>query len=211
MKHKHPITYLALSVLVRKGVRMNARSGERLLLSLFFVWMIATAAEIRADGHRKLGQFDTFGYEEQRGGRNGHGDGAFGTLAAWLLGIANFTVAVSIVLKTSAKMISPGNDLRKRIERFNIRQKKYFMQLHYWLNPLAIVVAIFHFAGSKCASTLFPELGLAGMLLIFILGLMITLKLAPAPMRRLAFQFHTSPVFLIAILSILLIGHSMID
>jgi hypothetical protein len=36
-------------------------------------------------------------------------------------------------------------------------------------------------------------------------------KISPAFMRKTIFRLHTSPIVLIAIFSILMIGHSMVD
>ena len=70
------------------------------------------------------------------------------------------------------------------------------MKLHYWLNPVAIGVAIIHFLSTECKATAIPELGLGVMLLICILGLLVTFRLSPASMRKAIFRFHTSPILL---------------
>lgn len=165
-----------------------------------------------ADGHRESRHSSGGGYnnEETAYREDGGGSGS-GQIAGWLLGIANFPVALSILLKTFGKVVSPDSSLKETLKKINLRQKKYLMDLHYWLNPVAVGVAIFHFVVAECRSTFFPELGLIVMLLIFILGLMITFKLAPQSMSRAVLKLHTSPISLTVVLSILLIGHSMVD
>lgn len=100
--------------------------------------------------------------------------------------------------------------LKERTKQLNLRQKKYLMKLHYWVNPLAIGVAIAHFWSSACRTTAMPELGMIAMLIISVLGLMMTLRLSPPSMRGIVFKLHTSPLITILILSFLLIGHSVI-
>ena len=136
---------------------------------------------------------------------------ASGVIAAWLFGIANFPVVVSILLRASAKAIQSDLQLRDTLRRMNLRQKKFLMKLHYWLNPIAAGAAIFHFSHSECKSTFFPELGLGAMLVIILLGLLMIFRLSPAAARKPISQFHTSPILLAVVISILLIGHSMVD
>jgi hypothetical protein len=65
---------------------------------------------------------------------------------AWLFGIANFPVGLSILLITSAKAMQSRVGVKEAIKGINLRQKKHLMGLHYWVNPLAIAVAILHFS-----------------------------------------------------------------
>jgi len=118
---------------------------------------------------------------------------------------------LSILLKGLGKALSPSLSLQEILKQTNRRQKQYLMNLHYWLNPVAIAAAIFHFSLAECPSTFIPELGLGAMLLVFLFGLMVTFKLSPASVRKTVFKFHTSPVSFVVVISILLIGHSMID
>ncbi len=143
--------------------------------------------------------------------REARGDGASGAIAALLLGIANSPVVLSLLLKASAKIMRSRINTRETIRKFNLRQKKSLMWLHYWINPLAIGVAILHFSSSECRSTAFPEIGLIAMTLISALGLLMTFRLSPASISKAVFRLHTNPVLTAAVLSILLIGHLMID
>jgi hypothetical protein len=174
--------------------------------------IVAAVAQGFADGHRESRHSSEASYySEQTAYREDGGDSGSGIVAGWLFGIANFPVALSILLKAFGKMAPPNSSIKETLKKTNVQQKKYLMNLHYWLNPLAAGVAIFHFVVAECRSTFFPELGLIVMLLIFILGLMITFKLAPQSMSRTVFKLHTSPISLTVVLSILLIGHAMVD
>jgi hypothetical protein len=137
--------------------------------------------------------------------------GASGQMAAWLLGIANFPVVLSIILKTCIKVIPQSSNLKETFGQMNRRQKARLMKLHYWLNPIAVMVAIIHFSFTQCETTVMPEIGLGAMLLICVLGIMVTFKWSPASLRKVVLGFHTSSISLLAIISILLFGHSMVD
>jgi hypothetical protein len=132
-------------------------------------------------------------------------------MAAWLFGIANFPAALSIILKTCAKFLSPASNIKDPITRFNRQQKKYLMKHHYWLNPVALGIALTHFLLSTCRSTAMPEWGLLIMLATVLLGLTMKFKLSPASMRQRVYRFHTNPAVLIVAISILLIGHTIAD
>lgn len=146
------------------------------------------------------------------GSRNkDHGNETTGEFAAWIFGVANFPVALSIVLKAFARLVPTRLKLRDALMQFNRRQKKYLIRLHYGLNPIAFGTALTHFQLSTCRSTVLPEWGLGIMAVIALLGVTMKFKLSPAAMRQGIFRFHTSPVLLIAAVSILLIGHSIVD
>jgi hypothetical protein len=147
--------------------------------------------------------------KDDNGKKGDHGNETTGEFAAWIFGIANFPVALSIILKTCAKFIPPGLNLKDPITRFNRQQKKYLMKLHYWLNPIALGIALTHFLLSTCKSTAMPEWGLVIMVATVLLGLMMKFKLSPASMRQRVYKFHTSPALFIAAISVLLIGHTI--
>jgi hypothetical protein len=186
-------------------MRSNSARLISLVLLLLCVSVSISSGQIVAhEPDRESGNHDQAVHE-------GRGDGVSGTVAAWLLGIANFPVALSLLLKTSAKVMRSRVDIKEAIKRFNLRQKKRLMGLHYWINPLAVGFAILHFSSSECRSTVFPELGLVAMIFISALGLLMTFRLSPAFMSKAVFRLHTSPVLLGAVLSILLVGHMIID
>ena len=182
----------------------------RKLCSWIILCLALTAATLSyAHGHRESGSHHDKGYGQAAGTEEKDGE-ASGQIAAWFFGIANFPVALSILLKASGKTMAPGSNFRKTMELANNRQKRYLMWLHYWLNPVAAAVAIFHFSALECKSTFIPELGFGLMLLIILLGLMMAFRWSPAPIRKAVYRLHTSPVSLAAAISILTIGHLMI-
>jgi hypothetical protein len=196
-----------------KGVTgiMNSRLRKAGLLIVLICCLVLTAvAPSFSVGYRESRHHSGKGYEQAEGREEGVG-GASGQIAAWFFGIANFPVVLSIILKACGKMTPQSSNLREAIGRLNRQQKRYLMKLHYWLNPVAVGVAIVHFLSTKCEATAIPEIGLGAMFLVCILGIMVTFKWSPAFMRKAIFRFHTSSIALLAIISILLIGHSMVD
>jgi hypothetical protein len=180
-------------------------------LSLWIVLFMALAASVNGYAHTHRESLSPEGriFQHGRGGEEAGGE-ATGLIAAWLFGIANFPVVLSIVLKTGRKLLPSESSLGKITEQTNRRQKRLLMKLHYWLNPIAAGVAILHLSIAECNSTLMPELGLGVMIFIIILGLMMTFRLSPSSMRKAIFRLHTSPVSLMAAILILIIGHAMI-
>jgi hypothetical protein len=190
---------------------MDSRPRKTGIIIVSICFLIWTAIALSyTDEHRESRPHYGRGYEPAEGRAEGAA-GASGQIAAWLLGIANFPVVLSILLKTCGKVIPQRSSLKEAVGQMNRRQKRYLMKLHYWLNPVAVGVAIIHFLSTKCEATTIPEIGLGVMLLVCILGAMVTFRWSPASIRKTIFRFHTSPISLLAGISILLIGHSMVD
>ncbi len=187
-------------------VRLLSKPQVSMLLLLMFLCMLVLDLPLFA--HADEG-FDRRGSHNME--RPDHEGGELGGLAALLFGTANFPVVLSILLKTLARLLPDGMGIREKIKRANVFQKKYLMNLHYWINPLAFGVAIAHFWSSECRSTAMPEMGMGAMLIVSVLGLMMTLRLSPPSMRKLVFKLHTSPIVAIVVFSFLLIGHSVIE
>jgi hypothetical protein len=177
--------------------------GLCLLLCMFVFNAFADQDEFVRHGRQMGGRMNA--------GNQDHEGGESGGLAALLFGVANFPVVLSMLLKASASMLPDRVSVRDRIRKINLRQKKYLMNLHYWVNPLALGVAIAHFWSSECRSTAMPEFGMGAMLFVCILGLMMTFKFSPPSMRRVVFRLHTSPIVTILVFCFLMIGHSAIE
>jgi hypothetical protein len=181
-----------------------------LLIALTCCLILTAVAPNIANAHQESTRHSGKGYEQAEGREEGIG-GASGQIAALLLGIANFPVVLSILLKACGKVTPQSSNFKEAVSQINRRQKRSLLKLHYWLNPIAVGVAIIHFLSTKCEATAIPEIGLGVMLLVCILGIMVTFKWSPASMQKTIFRFHTSSISLLAIISILLIGHSMVD
>lgn len=179
-------------------------------MGMLLCFLLASPNPALSDDHGKWKWHQGNVYEH--GFKNeDQGNEATGEIGAWMFGVANFPVALSIILKTIAKMIPGRQNVKEVLVKFNRQQKKYLMKVHFWLNPVALGIALTHFSLSTCRSTAFPEWGFGIMLVTVLLGLMMKFKLCPARMRQNVFRFHTSPILLIVAVSILLIGHSIAD
>jgi hypothetical protein len=204
------VSVLAVCHLQEKGlfmIRFHPKQLVPICLLLLTLCMLPLNVSLFADPGERLNNHEL----RDGGGMRDHRGGEVGALAALLFGIANFPVILSILLKTMARLLPDRMRLKERIKQLNLCQKKYLMNLHYWVNPLAFGIAIAHFWSSECRSTAMPELGMGAMLVVSILGIMMTLKLSPPAMRRVVFRLHTSPIITILVFSSLLIGHSVID
>jgi hypothetical protein len=150
-------------------------------------------------------------YASRGHGGDDKGNEFTGQSAAWIFGAANLPVALSLLLKGALAFAPVSPKTNERFRRFNQLQKKHLMRFHYWLNPLAAIVALVHFTFSTCRSSSLPEWGLAGAACLVLLGMAMKFKVSPKNMRKAAYRIHTSPVPLGLVLVILLIGHGIVD
>jgi hypothetical protein len=166
-----------------------------------------------ADDHhrgRSSGKVDSM-FKQFSPGRHDEGNEATGQAAAWLFGIANVGIATSLLAKGVVRYAPMADQTRDRIKRMNQKQKRYLMPLHYFLNPVALSLALTHFIMSSCRSTVLPEWGLVLMASFIGVGIMVKFKMCPMALRRGIYRIHTSPLPLAALLTILFIGHSIVD
>lgn len=134
-----------------------------------------------------------------------------GQMAAWLWAGANLTVVLSILIKSVNRYIPLKPEVKSAFSRFNARQKKYLMWSHYYLNPLILCVALLHWLLSRCPSTSLPEWGLLMMSVLTLLGIAVKFKLLPVALKGRVYKWHTQPLFFIALIAVLVLGHSIVD
>lgn len=139
------------------------------------------------------------------------GDETTGQTAAWLLGAANLTIALSILIKWTKALVPLKPQTENTLNTFNATQKKYLRPLHYYLNPLIFCVALAHWLLSRCKSTSIPEWGLFMMGTIILLGIALKFKLSPKSLRGDIYKWHTQPVLFVGLILVLLTGHLMMD
>lgn len=186
------------------------------LVGLFSVLLLVAMAGFdgsapRADddhGPRRIG-FHLKADQKDRGGKD-HGNETTGEIAAWLFGIANVTVALSLLSRV-AGAVAGSEPLKSAIKQFNRRQKKLLLPLHYVLNPIAVLTAALHFSLSSCRSTNLPEWTLLGLLTLVALGLAIKFKWAPRTLRPRFYALHTHPLLVTTAFLLLFIGHQLMD
>jgi hypothetical protein len=85
------------------------------------------------------------------------------------------------------------------------------MVLHTTLNPLILGVALTHYALSRCSSTSLPEWGLLIMGVIVLLGITLKFKLCPKELLSNVHRLHTQPALLMFFVSMLFVGHMIVD
>jgi len=134
-----------------------------------------------------------------------------GQMAAWLLLVANFPVALSLLIKGTNRFGSLRAEIKKTLEDLNRTQQKVLMWLHYYLNPAMLIIAIWHWLTSRCESSALPELGLIVMAAVVVLGILIKFKLSPKGFRKHIYLIHTQPLIFLAIFLVLTAGHLIMD
>ncbi len=134
-----------------------------------------------------------------------------GQMAAWFLGGANLTIVLSILIKWMNRFLPLKSEMKSLLIRLNARQKKLLMWSHYYLNPLILGVALLHWLLSRCPSTALPEWGLLMMGTLTLLGITLKFKLCPGTLRGKLFKWHTQPALFIALIVVLVVGHSIVD
>ncbi|HBZ55598.1 MAG TPA: hypothetical protein DEO88_09345 [Syntrophobacteraceae bacterium] len=182
-----------------------------LLLAGFLV--LASVSIASADHDHKAWQKgwgkDSFSLGKHRGGDKGNE--FTGQTAGWIFAAANLPVALSLLLKGAASFVPLAPESRDSLKRFNQRQKKHLMRFHYILNPVAAIMALVHFSLSSCRSSALPEWGLVGTASLVLLGMAMKFKISPVRMRKTVYQIHTNPISAGLVLTVLLIGHSIVD
>ena len=139
------------------------------------------------------------------------GNETAGQIAAWLLFAANLPVIISIVIKGANRFIPLSANIKGYLTRFNRFQKKHLMFFHYYLNPVILGVACWHYISSRCISTSLPEWGLLFIVTFITCGILIKFKLCPKAIRKRVYQIHTQPVIFISMILVLTVGHLIVD
>ena len=181
-------------------------------IGLIIVGLLSTTKGLTDDHRKAKGWFE--GKERHHSpifGRNDEGNETAGQMAAWLLVAANLPVVLSLLIKWNNKFAPMGNGLKDALIRFNRFQKKHLMRLHYYINPLVLGIALWHWLSSRCKSTALPEWGLAVMFALIALGLIMKFRLCPKQLRKSVYRLHTQPLLFLAMVMVLTIGHLIVD
>jgi hypothetical protein len=182
-------------------------------LLLAGITLLACLPNAEADQDHKAHNRDRgkHSYEFRGHGGDDKGNEFTGQSAAWIFGAANLPVVLSLLLKGAIAFAPVSPKTNERFKHFNQLQKKHLMRFHYFLNPLAAIVALVHFSLSTCRSSSLPEWGLTGAACLVLLGMAMKFKVSPKNMRKAVYRIHTSPVPLGLVLIILFIGHGIVD
>jgi hypothetical protein len=139
------------------------------------------------------------------------GNETTGQIAAWLLAGANLTVALSIVIRWTNRFFPLWPVVKGSLSNFNRFQKKHLMRLHYYLNPVIMGVALWHWFESRCKTTALPEWGIFLMALVMVTGVLVKFKLCPSGLRKSIHRLHTQPLIFITLIFMLTVGHTIVD
>jgi hypothetical protein len=167
----------------------------------------SASANDHNDRHKKRIKNRLSSFDHNRGDKGNEFTGQF---AAWIFAAANLSVAFSLILKGIMRLPNLSTTTKDRIKFVNKSQKKRLMRLHYFLNPVAVMLGLLHFSLSSCRSSPFPEWGLAAASALALIGMLIKFNVLPR-IRKSVYKIHTSPVPFGLIFVVLLIGHSLID
>ena len=178
-----------------------------LTLTIFSHLHSASANNDHNDRHKKRIKSHLSSFDHNRVDKGNEFTGQF---AAWTFAVANLSVAFSLVLKGIMRLPTLSVTIKDRIRFFNKRQKKHLMRLHYFLNPVAIILGLLHFGLSSCRSSPFPEWGLAAASALALIGILLRFNILPR-IRKSVYRIHTSPLPFGLVSVFLLIGHSLID
>lgn len=143
--------------------------------------------------------------------RHDEGNETAGQMAAWLLVAANLPVVLSVLIKWTNRFAPLTTGLKNALSGFNRFQKKHLMRFHYLLNPIVFGIAMWHWLSSRCKSTVLPEWGLIVMVCLMSLGLIMKLGWCPKQLRKSVYRLHTQPLVLVAMATVLTIGHLIVD
>jgi len=195
---------------------MNMGISFTLALILFYliipVGLVPTSAWADGEDHKGRRYFEKRDRDRVRLFKHDdEGSETVGQIAAWLLLAANFPVALSILIKWVNRFFLVKTRLKNKLIRFNRFQKKYLMRFHFFLNPLILGIALWHWLSSQCRSTSLPEYGLVIMCGLTVLGLVLKFKLCPKRFIKSIYQFHTQPMILIGMVIVLSVGHLIVD
>ena len=184
-----------------------------LMIAFVVGFSCLSAASVMAEHHHEGGKHveRESRHIEHSQGRETEGNETAGQIAAWLLVAANITVAASILIKWTNRYAPLAPETRNALMQFNRFQKKYLMQFHYWLNPAAMGIAIWHWSSSRCAVIPLPEFGLLAMVVLIGIGTALKFKLSPKPLQKSVQKIHTQPIFFLAMIPVLTIGHLVAD
>lgn len=205
-------------------VKTNSRIGKRSLsiAPLFIVlFCLLWPGFTTADDHKNRGgtykrhessehRFDNRNRSDNQGNNQDEGNEITGQTTMWLLVAANLTIALSVTLKALLRYLPLDAGTKSSIKKFNRQQKKHLMRFHYILNPVALGSACLHFLLSSCRSSSLPEWGMIMVLSMVFFGFILKFKLFPRKFGKFFHRLHTTPVFIIITVSLLVIGHQFV-
>ena len=196
---------------------MNIKFSRLRIPFFIFAFLLGAVcffeASALADGYREF----KMNFEREDQHRLGfmesdnEGNETAGQITAWLIVLACFPIAVSIMIRWINRFSPLDSGIKKTLVSLNRFQKKHLMRFHYYLSPVIAGVALWHWVASRCKSTSLPEWGLLIMVLLIGLGIFLKCKIGPKSFRKIVYKIHTQPFIFITMILVLTIGHMIVD
>ena len=204
-------------MITTKGFRNISLIIIPLMGIAFYLWPSAVMANDHEGNESHLRQYesgkDSFDSNDRKNRRlksKDEGNELTGITAAWLLGAANLTVLLSLLLKGANRYLPLKPETKSAVRRFNQFQKTHLMRFHFLLNPLALCTGVLHFLLSCCRKTALPEWGLLFVTMMVFLGLMVKFKVTPRWLKKFLYLLHTSWIPFSVLILMLVVGHLMV-
>ena len=204
----------------RKECMLVIAKNNRMTMFLVLILLMLSVFQflpgvVAADDHKKRDSGDKRYESRDRKGRQLEkedvGNEVTGQTAAWLLVAANFTVVLSILVKSLSRYFPFEPKIISSIKRFNQLQKRHLMRFHYILNPVALCMAGIHFSLSSCRNSPLPEWGLICLAVMVFLGFTVKSRLAPKRLQRFVYRLHTGLAAISVMIVLLVAGHMIVD
>jgi hypothetical protein len=128
-----------------------------------------------------------------------------------MFGLASFPVAIDLISRPLVRNTSISEKLKGFIRQANNKQRKYLMRFHTYLSILALSLGLIHLILSTCKGNPLPEWGLMLSGILVGTGLLFKWRSIPSKFRKFLYQFHSSLVVSGVLLTILLLGHIVMD
>jgi hypothetical protein len=139
------------------------------------------------------------------------GDEFTGNATAFLFIASALPVVVDLSARWVNRYLPLHQTVKGFIQRLNGVQRKYLLPFHTYLSILALGFGFLHLGLSHCIANPFPEIGLILSGVLIGAGLLFKVKQLPKVLRKYLFQFHTSLIVSGLLITILFVGHSIMD
>lgn len=134
-----------------------------------------------------------------------------GIIAAGFFVAANAAAVIGIVVRVLIRSTVIGQSAKDGASALIRFQQRYIRTYHYILNLLAAGVALLHWFLSKCSSLPLQQWGTAMAILWVISGVILKYRLVRQSLHRRLFQIHTSLYLPLALVSLIFLGHILMD
>ena len=137
------------------------------------------------------------------------GNGPTGAAGAWLFIFAALPPAANIITRHAKKSQRITERYQKMIKAANTWIREYLRHLHYWLNPLALIVIGVHWMLGHCGRFSLQQYMWVLLLLWALGGLTLKMGWAPAKLKPKLFKLHGFWPVPLAMFLVVALGHAL--